>query len=567
MAITVRDALQIGELVRAKVLAGNNGLDNEIRFVDIIDVPDAAIWFRRDSLLSTTFYALKNNIDAQLQVLDDIKACGGSGLIIFSPERYISQIDERLMRKADELNLPLLQMPDCSYIDVIVPVMSEILDKQVKALEYAQNIHSMMTNMVLKGKDLQELLSSLSTLLKNTVSFADEGLHMLNAAVNDEEKVASLLLEEWHNKGEQLPITDFYPRTLLNKLIQKKEPATYRHDSAKTKTGHFDFLFPVVAGENCYGVLIVPDLETELNKAKTVAIEAGAMAIALDILKNKAVVEAERKNQLDFYNELLLGNIKNRENIISRARKFGLDATGSYYVMLAELDKERIYYNRAEQQDPKFQAELEKKLYRLFHYSLEKENAQGVVVETLGSLVVLIRVPEELAKEAALRYGKEIMYKIRENIRDRLEGIPVYMAIGDFCEDIERISGGYLEAWETIDIGKKIYSTDFALTHGEMASYHLVKRLLANSDSSKIYEHIFEPLLHSDREKGSELVQTLETYLECNFSRTKTAEKMHLHRNSLNYRLQKIEELLGRDIDLLDAFPILLASISRRLSQ
>ncbi len=565
MAITVRDALQIGELVRAKVLAGSNGLDNEIRFVDIIDVPDAAIWFRRDSLLSTTFYALKDNIDAQLQVLDDIKACGGSGLIIFSPERYISQIDERLMRKADELNLPLLQMPDCSYIDVIVPVMSEILDKQVKALEYAQNVHSMMTNMVLKGKDLQELLSSLSILLKKPVLLADEGLHLLNAAVYPDGKVASPLLREWQNKGGQLPITGFYPRNLLNKLIYNKEPAAFKHDS--DGTGYFDFLFPVVAGENCYGVLIVPDLETELSKAKTVALEAGAMAIALDILKNKAVVEAERKNQLDFYNELLLGNIRNRENIISRARKFGLDATGSYYVMLAELDKEHIYHNKSEQQDPRFKAELEKKLLRLLNYSLEKENARGIVVETLGSLVALIRVPDGLPMEGVLRYGKEIMDRTWENVQSSLEGIPVYMAIGDYCEDIERISAGYMEAWETIDLGKKVYSADFALTHNEMAPYHLVKRLLANSDSSKLYEHIFKPLLSYDREKGGELVQTLETYLECNFSRTKTAEKMHLHRNSLNYRLQKIEELLGQDINMLDAFPLLLASISRRMSQ
>lgn len=565
MAITVRDALQIGELVRAKVLAGSNGLDNEIRFVDIIDVPDAAIWFRRDSLLSTTFYALKDDIEAQLQVLDDIKACGGSGLIIFSPERYITQIDERLMQKADQLNLPLLQMPDCSYIDVIVPVMSEILDKQVKALEYAQNVHSMMTNMVLKGEGLQELLSSLSVLLKKPVLLADESLHLLNAAVYPEDKVSSPLLMEWQNRGSQLPITDFYPRNLLSKLIYNKVPAKHIHDS--DQSGYFDFLFPVVAGENCYGVLIVPDLETELSKAKTVALEAGAMAIALDILKNKAVAETERKNQLDFYNELLLGNIKNRENIISRARKFGLDATGSYYVLLAELDKEHIYHIKSEQQDPKYKTELENKLLHLLNYSLMKENVRGVVVETLGSLVALIRVPDALTREAALRYGKEIMNKIRENVQQSLEGIPVYMAIGDYCEDIDRISAGYMEAWETIDIGKKIYSVDFALTHSEMAPYHIVKRFLSNSDSSKLYEYIFEPLLSYDREKGGELVQTLETYVECNFSRTKTAEKMHLHRNSLNYRLQKIEELLGQDISMLDTFPLLLASISRRISQ
>jgi PucR family transcriptional regulator, purine catabolism regulatory protein len=567
MTITVRDALQIGGLVEAKVLAGKAGLDNEIRAVDIIDVPDAAIWFRRDSLLSTTFYALKDNIEAQLQILEDIKSCGGAALIIFSPERYISHIDNRLIEKADALNLPLLQMPDCSYIDVIVPVMSQILDKQVQALEYAQEVHSMMTDIVLKGKGLRELLTSLATLLQWPVLMADSELLLLDAAAPPGASSSSStpLLRKWQENNNHLPLDDFYPRALLNELVHEKIPAYYRHGSAKAD--YLDFFFPVVAGGSFYGVLIVPDLDVELVKAKTVAVEAGAMAISLDILKEKAIREAERKNELDFYNELLLGNIKNRENIISQARQFGLDATGSYFVILVELDKERIYYNADNHKGPELsKEELEKKLYRMLHFSLEKASAQGVVVEALGSLVMLIRVPEKFEQESAFNYGKDLMLKTKAMIEERLEGFPVYMAIGDYCNDIERISAGYLEAWETIDIGKKIFGTDFALTYTDMAPYHLVKRFLTSAGTAQLYERIYEPLLQYDREKGGELVQTLETYIECNFSRTKTAEQLHLHRNSLNYRLQKIEELLKQDVDHLDTFPLLLASISRRLT-
>jgi len=292
------------------------------------------------------------------------------------------------------------------------------------------------------------------------------------------------------------------------------------------------------------------------------------MAISLDILKERAIREAERKNELDFYNELLLGNIKNRENIISQARQFGLNATGRYFVILVELNKESIYYGKAVDHGPELNKEdLEKRLYRLLHYALEKENSEGVIVEALGSLVMLLRVPDKLDEESRPDYCKKLMLKIKETLRDRMDGVPICMASGDCCEDIERISSGYLEAWETIDIGKKLYNRDFALAYSDMASYLLVKRYLTSSGAKELYERIFEPLLQYDREKGGELVQTLEVYLECNFSRTKTAEKLHLHRNSLNYRLQKIEELLEQDIDHLDTFPLLLASISRRLSQ
>ena len=70
MTITVRDALHFGGLIEAKVIAGASGLDNEIWAVDIIDVPDAAIWFRRHLLLSSAFYALKDYIlPAELALL------------------------------------------------------------------------------------------------------------------------------------------------------------------------------------------------------------------------------------------------------------------------------------------------------------------------------------------------------------------------------------------------------------------------------------------------------------------------------------------------------------------
>ena len=567
MTITVRDALHFGGLIEAKVIAGASGLDNEIWSVDIIDVPDAAIWFRRHSLLSTTFYALKDNIEAQLKMLEDIKSCGGSGLIIFSPERYISQIDKQLIKKADELGLPLLEMPDCSYIDVIVPVMSQILDKQVRTLEYTQEVHSMMTDIVLKGKGLRELLTSLALLLEKPILMADADLFLLDAvSPPGTDSNSAPLVEKWQMSKGQLPLGEFYPDALLSDLVFSKKPSYYQYGSAESD--HSDYFFPVVAGDHFYGVLVVSDLEKELERSKAVAVEAGAMAISLYILKENAIQEAARKSELDFYHELLLGNIKNRESIVSQARQYGLETGGSYYVILAELSRD----NHTQTGDRTTRKErernfIEKRLKKLLRLALENENQDGVVIEALGSLVILVYTTEKKPQEEATVFCRNLLAAIRSFVQGHLGEVPLCLAAGDFCPEIERISAGYLEAWETIDLGKKLYQGDFTLCYSEMAPYHLVKRLLAGTKANELFIRAYKPLLQYDHEKGGELVGTLETYLDCNFSRTKTAEKLHIHRNSLNYRLQKIEELLGCEIDRIDTFPLMLASISRRLNQ
>jgi len=563
MCITVKDAMKVGRLQEAKILGGATGLGNIVRTVDIIDVPDAAIWFRRDSLLSTTFYALKDNLDAQLKMLKDINKCGGAGLIIFSPERYITQIDRRLIQKADELGLPLLQMPDCSYIDVIVPVMSKILDKQVESLEYAQEVHRLMVNFVLKGQSLTEIISSFSILVNLPVVMADPDLILLGYEMPPGFRNNLPLIERLRNSQGYLELDEFYPSELLEATVKKKKPRYYCQKSS----GTFDFLFPITAGEAFYGLIIVPGLEHELESNKTVALEAASLAIALNILKEREVEEANRKSELDFFNELLLGNLKSRENILAHAAQLGLDLDGPYCLILVELSREARYSLKSPDNKTVAAANnIEKKLQRQLRSTLDMEHPQNIMIEALGSNIVLLRLPETWGEQERTERSKKIMEKLKNVIQARMGDVPVCMAMGGIYDHIEQVSSSYIQAWESMEIGKKLLPPSFAVYHCDMEPYHLVKRFLTSYSALSLHERVYEPLLRYDREKDGGLVSTLETYIKCNYSRSRTAQQLHIHRNTLNYRLKKINELLGQNVDQIDSFPFLLASISHKLT-
>ena len=57
-------------------------------------------------------------------------------------------------------------------------------------------------------------------------------------------------------------------------------------------------------------------------------------------------------------------------------------------------------------------------------------------------------------------------------------------------------------------------------------------------------------LLESDREQGTQYVTTIRTLIDCNFNLAKTAKHLFIHINTLSYRLDKIEELIGVDIKM-----------------
>jgi DNA-binding PucR family transcriptional regulator len=59
-------------------------------------------------------------------------------------------------------------------------------------------------------------------------------------------------------------------------------------------------------------------------------------------------------------------------------------------------------------------------------------------------------------------------------------------------------------------------------------------------------------LLEHDRAHRTDLVATLATYLECSGSWARCAERMHVHVNTLRYRIERIEALTGRDLRRLE---------------
>ena len=75
----------------------------------------------------------------------------------------------------------------------------------------------------------------------------------------------------------------------------------------------------------------------------------------------------------------------------------------------------------------------------------------------------------------------------------------------------------------------------------------LLLRLSRSKDLAPFRE-LVEPLVRYDEERGSDLVRTLRTYFACGANAREAADKLFLHRNSLLYRLSRIEGLIGADL-------------------
>ena len=71
---------------------------------------------------------------------------------------------------------------------------------------------------------------------------------------------------------------------------------------------------------------------------------------------------------------------------------------------------------------------------------------------------------------------------------------------------------------------------------------------LSRSKDLAPFQDLVEPLVRYDRERGSDLVRTLRVYFACGANASEAADKLFLHRNSMIYRLARIEKLTGADL-------------------
>lgn len=87
------------------------------------------------------------------------------------------------------------------------------------------------------------------------------------------------------------------------------------------------------------------------------------------------------------------------------------------------------------------------------------------------------------------------------------------------------------------------------MTYPEMKLNLFLSEIPIDILIEKYYDESLYKLLQYDRKKGTTYYETLYMYFKCACSRSATASKLYLHRNTVSYQLNKIEEILNLKLD------------------
>jgi sugar diacid utilization regulator len=181
----------------------------------------------------------------------------------------------------------------------------------------------------------------------------------------------------------------------------------------------------------------------------------------------------------------------------------------------------------------------------LFQSVFEQNGFALFVVEKRNELIfILLNIRPN-------KNSKERIKKAIESIEDseflrKKRSAKIFMAAGKFVERLTDIHKSCQTAKETLRIQQEM-SKENTYFYEDLHLYRLISQISKHVDLQELVMEYLQPVIQHDKKYNGKLLETLKTYLECNGSKQETANKLFIVRQTLYHRLQKLENLLGKD--------------------
>jgi sugar diacid utilization regulator len=265
-----------------------------------------------------------------------------------------------------------------------------------------------------------------------------------------------------------------------------------------------------------------------------------ATLIGLEVERARAPERASEAAVGDFLADLLARKVTDRENIVARAEELGCDVGAGATVLVV-----RARPQHAEEGD-----------WRARVLTLAERGARGVERGALAALVDLGLRPERdlvvLVPGIGADPGVRAATAVERELESGITGFQVTVARSRPASDPVDLHRSGAEALLAANVAEARGVA--ALSFEETGAYRLLLPAMSEDPAElrRFHEETVAPLIAYDDQYETELLRTLENFLDADGNVAKTAEKLFTHRHTIRYRLDRVRELSGLDVGSTD---------------
>lgn len=509
-----------------EVIAGALGADREVTWPATLRTRAPAFPHLKGgeiALISTDAMRL---LDPKLQLVTVVRSLASLGVAAVA---VAGDVPAETRDLAESIGLPVLLLPPGAHLADLEQAMARaIVDHRTHVHQRSQEIYRRLTELAIEGRDVDAILETLAELTAKDVLLQEHDL-AVRSCVSRTGGCDPALLARLPQDADRIGAW------LERAALRPAEPPTLR---LPLGAAHSRVVAPIVVRERVLGYLSVIADRGTIGELDELAASRGAAACAIELARERAVLEVEDRLQTDLVDALTTGNYPSAESVLGRAERLGYDLTGTQAVVVFQASGDDAGRRprsslAARQMESALEREIERRGLRA---------PSGVRGER-----VLAIVP---AGELEPSQTKALAAELRAALAKQLGGT-ISVGVGRAYPGLKGIPRSYEEADGALTLGTRFLGAGQVAHFAELGLYRLLLALRSSEELESFYDHTLGVLVEYDRKNDGELVKTLDAYFAALGSPTDAAERLHVHRNTLLYRLHRIQEIAG--VDLTDA--------------
>lgn len=521
---SLNDLLNLPRFSDIKLITpGLDRIDLPIKSVEITETPDIEHFVTEDCLLLSTAMVYQDKQEELLPLIDSLLRAKAVGLGI-KVGRFLGQLDEHVIAYAESVGFPLLLIPDNYSLGSLLHQFLDIIwGTRHEELSFALDIQKRFSDLLIQDASNKIVIDQFSHMVKTPVILLNPYWKILTHSIH---------FNDSSNRA------DYYTSQLYDLMkTTSKQEGSFLIQDVNHKELHVS-LVPIKVYSNFPHYLVILNPEHIPYPISNFAIEQASMVLSYILFKNERIEDSKYAQEADFYRELIDYSSQNQHKAPDRLmnEKFGY-IKSTYYQIIHVYDSSALKLSKL----TPYGEELLLMASRWLRQNIKTYCPDALVFyfsQTKEVILMLQAKPAHLDK---------ILLKIREDIANVLP-LKLIFSVGNAYPTLGQIDQSHTQAHLVFEERKTQQLTDTIMSYENKGMFHLFNHLQHN-DVRFFCQNILQDFAYPEDASLLELRKTLHVYLDSQCEIARTASALFVHRNTVKYRIQRIEETLGFSVN------------------
>jgi len=376
---------------------------------------------------------------------------------------------------------------------------------------------------------LEDIAERISEVLECPITIEDVNHRLLAYSTHDEctdpARISTII-------GRRVPekvINNLWKDGIIQNLLKTDEPVRVKQID-EVGLGN-RVAISIWRNNEVLGFIWALEIQKTLSEEELQLLKMAAKAVKNKLLNLQArKTKIEERNQ-EFFWKLLTGHISSYEEIQEGFHKLHLSLPAVYSVLIL-----------------KFQSEITESIEKQLQYLLQTTQKVQTLLSTIDfDQIIMLIAPNETQP---LQDLKSFLNWTVTQLKERFMIQQVKTSIGGIYTDLTNIEKSYREALSVLSIKDRFpHETDGLDSYSELGIYQYLDLFYEKRKKDGFVNYSLNKLKEYDQKHHTNLVETLEVFLDHDSNVNVAARQLNVHINTLSYRLKRIAQIAEIDLN------------------